>query len=73
MTAEQAFNALRNQYEIDPHVDRYEAAEELQTTYGVYPPINIRSMTYTYDSEKEEFLEKYELDTDLSAQEALLS
>ena len=51
MTAEQAFNALRNQYEIDPHVDRYEAAEELQTTYGVYPPINIRSMTYTYDSE----------------------
>ena len=70
MTAEQAFNALRNQYEIDPHVDRYEAAEELQTTYGVYPPINIRSMTYTYDSEKEEFLEKYELDTDLSAQEA---
>ena len=70
MTAEQAFNALRNQYEIEPHVDRYEAAEELQTTYGVYPPINIRSMTYTYDSEKEEFLEKYELDTDLSAQEA---
>lgn len=70
MTAEQAFNALRNQYEIDPHVDRYEAAEELQTTYGVYPPINIRSMTYTYDTDKEEFLEKYELDTDLSAQEA---
>ena len=70
MTAEQAFNALRNQYEIDPHVDRYEAVEELQTTYGVYPPINIRSMTYTYDSDKEQFLEKYELDTDLSAAEA---
>ena len=70
MTAEQAFNALRNQYEIDPHIDRYEAAEELQTTYGVYPPINIRSMTYTYDSDKEQFLEKYELDTDLSANEA---
>lgn len=70
LTAEQAFNALRTQYEIDPQLDRYEAAEELQSTYGVYPPINVRSMTYTYDTEKDEFLKKYSLDTDLSAEEA---
>lgn len=70
MTAEQAFNAIRTQYEIDPQLDRYKAAEELQNTYGVYPPINIRSMKYAYDIQKEQFLEKYELDTDLDAQEA---
>ena len=70
LTAEQAFNALRTQYEIDPQLDRYEAAEILQDTYSVYPPINVRSMTYTYDREKEEFLEKYGLDTGLSAKEA---
>ena len=70
LTAEQAFNALRTQYEIDPQLDRYEAAEILQDTYSVYPPINIRSMTYTYDTQKEQFLEKYGLDTDLSAEEA---
>lgn len=71
-TAEQAFNALRSQYEIDPQLDRYEAADILQGTYGVYPPINVRSMTYTYDTEKEQFLEKYGLDTDLSAYEAFV-
>lgn len=69
-TAEQAFNAIRSQYEIDPKLDRYEAEDELQNTYGVYPPINVRSMTYTYDVQKKEFLEKYNLETDLSAKEA---
>ena len=73
LTAEQAFNALRTQYEIDPQLDRYEAAEILQDTYSVYPPINIRSMTYTYDTQKEQFLEKYGLDTDLSAEEAFFT
>ena len=69
-TAEQAFNAIRTQYEIDPKLDRYDAAEELETSYGVYPPINIRSMTYTYDIQKKQFLEKYGLDTNLTAEEA---
>lgn len=55
---------------LDPQLDRYEAAEILQDTYSVYPPINIRSMTYTYDTQKEQFLEKYGLDTDLSAEDA---
>lgn len=70
-TAEQAFNAIRIQYEIDPKLDRYDALEVLQTKYGIYPPINIRSMTYTYDKGKEAFLEKYGLDTNLSAKKAL--
>lgn len=69
-TAEQAFNALRNIYEIDPKLDRYNAMEELQETYGVWPPIYTRSMTYSYDQERVDFLEKYGLETNLSAEEA---
>ena len=70
-TAEQAFNAIRIQYEIDPQLDRYDAMEVLQQKYGIYPPINVRSMTYTYDKGKETFLNKYGLDIDLSPKEAL--
>jgi len=69
-TPEQSLNALRNIYDIDPELDRYEAVEELQTTYGVWPPINVRSMTYTYDASKKDFLQKYGLDEDLDAEDA---
>ena len=63
-------NSIRIQYEIDPKLDRYDALEVLQDKYGVWPPINIRSMTYTFDTKKEAFLEKYELKTNLSAKQA---
>lgn len=69
-TAEEAFNALRNTYEIDPSLDRYDAMTELQDTYGVYPPINVKNMQFTYDEDKTSFLTKYGLDEDLTAEEA---
>ena len=69
-TPEQVLNSIRIQYEIDPKLDRYDALEVLQNKYGVWPPINIRSMTYTFDTKKEAFLEKYELKTNLSAKQA---
>lgn len=43
---------------------------ELQETYGVYPPIYVRNMQFSYDRDKAEFLEKYGLDEDLTAEEA---
>ena len=58
-TCEEAFNKLRKDYEIDPELERKEAMEVLQETYGVWPPISVRSMTFTYDSRKKAFLEKY--------------
>lgn len=69
-TAEEAFNALRNTYEIDPKLDRYDAMTELQEKYGVFPPIYVRNMTFSYDREKKSFLDKYGLDEDLTAEEA---
>lgn len=74
LTAEQALQRLRIKYEIDPDLDRFDAMEILQDTYGVYPPISVWSMVYTYDNEKVEFLTKYGLyDEDepaMSAEEA---
>lgn len=59
--AEKVLNLIRRNHGIDPKLNRYEALKELQETYGIWPPINIRSMTFTYDSKKEGFLDKYGL------------
>ena len=58
-TCEEAFNKLRKDYDIDPELDRRDAVEVLQETHGVWPPIAVRSMTFTYDTKKKAFLEKY--------------
>lgn len=69
-TPEQALNAIRIQYEIDTSLDRYDAIEILNDKYGVWPPINARSMTYTYEIQKAQFLKKYGLKEGLNAEEA---
>ena len=61
LTAEEAYAQLRQKYEIDPELDRFDALEVLQDTYSVYPPIVIRSMTWVYDNQKTNFLAKYGL------------
>ena len=47
-TCEEAFNKLRKDYDIDPELERKDAMEVLQQTHGVWPPISVRSMTFTY-------------------------
>ncbi len=61
LTAEEAYNALREKYEIDPNLDRFEALEVLKNANGAEPPILVRSMEYAYDARKEEFLTRYGL------------
>lgn len=68
-TAEEAFNDLRLQYEVEDDMDRYEAQEQLQSVYSVYPPISVRNMKFLEELEKESFLGRYYLDYDLSAEE----
>lgn len=69
-TCEDVLYKLREKYEVDPQMDRYEAVTYLQENYSVWPPISVRSMTFTYDARKKSFLEKYGLDTNLNAEEA---
>lgn len=70
-TAEQAFNQLRTNLGIASDKDVYEAQLEMQTVYGLYPPISVGAViSYTYDNDKKSFLEGYNLDEDASAEEA---
>lgn len=59
LSAEDAFNALRQKLGIDSSKSRYDAQLEMQQTYSTYPPISVSTMQYTADEEKSEFLEKY--------------
>lgn len=69
LTAEEALYALKNKMEIDSD-DRYEIQSELQTKYNIYPPISVKNMKFTAETEKQEFLKGYDLKEDLSAKEA---
>jgi penicillin-binding protein 2 len=57
-TAEQTFNFLRKRFEIDDGLSKYDAQTEMQTVYSFYPPISVKLMKYTYDMDKDSFLEK---------------
>ncbi len=74
LTAEQAFNAMRNKLGIDPSLSRFDAQVEMQNTYNQYPPISVSNMKYTADQEKDEFLQMYfgndETMLDLKAKDA---
>jgi len=72
-TAEEAFNALRVSYGIDPNLSRYEAQLIMQNTYNEYPPISVTAMKYNSQLAREKFLELYKLDTNTTAKEAFLA
>lgn len=74
-TAEQAFNQIRENLEIDESYDVYEAQAEMQNIYNVYPPISVKTMTFTKDQDKQIFLgihslDKKNLEYDISAEDA---
>ena len=59
MDAEEAFNALRSLFNIDPALDRYDAQQVLQNTYNQYPPISVSDMEYTQNIRKRNFIQRY--------------
>ena len=44
LTAEEAFNALRQKLGVDSSLSRYDAQLEMQQTYSTYPPISVDTM-----------------------------
>lgn len=60
-SAEEAFAALRNRYEIDEGLDRYAAQAEMQNTYKIFPPISVKNMQYLRELDKISFLQRYKL------------
>lgn len=69
-TAEQAFDRLREIYDISARLDRFEAQAELQSKHSIYPPISVRNMVFSKDLDREMFLGRYRLSKELSAEEA---
>ncbi len=74
-TAQETFKLLRNKYNIDSKLSRYDAMDRLQNDYGVYPPIYVKKMIYTNDIELENFLGKFgfiqeDIDKGISAEKA---
>jgi len=69
-TAEQAFDQLREIYGIPERYDKYQAQAEIQGTHSDYPPISVRNMMYLSDMDKEAFLSRYGLGSDVTAAEA---
>lgn len=68
-TAEEALYALREKMDIESK-DRYEIQSVLQATYNIYPPISVKDMKYTAEIEKDNFLEGYGFETNLTARQA---
>ncbi|MGE9895660.1 penicillin-binding transpeptidase domain-containing protein [Anaerovoracaceae bacterium SGI.195] len=58
-SAADAFEILRNRYQIDPQLDRFDAVDEIYRKYNVNLPILAKSMKYTFDTDKKAFLERF--------------
>ena len=69
-SAEQAFDEMRRRQNIDEGLDKYAAQTELQTVYNIFPPISVKTMKFLKELDKESFLGRYYLDTDLTAEQA---
>ncbi|MCR5481374.1 MAG: penicillin-binding protein [Clostridia bacterium] len=70
LTAEEAFDRLRESLSIDAALSRYDAQSEMQNVYKIYPPISVKYMKFTKELDKESFLGKFYLEEDLTAKEA---
>ncbi|WZL71582.1 penicillin-binding transpeptidase domain-containing protein [Clostridiaceae bacterium 35-E11] len=68
--AEDVFELLRENLQIDPSLDVFEAQMEMQTKHDIYPPISVKTMKFIPQMQKENFLEGYNLNKELNAEEA---
>ncbi|AOT72754.1 penicillin-binding transpeptidase domain-containing protein [Geosporobacter ferrireducens] len=71
--AQEVFNILRERLEIDPKADVFEAQAEMQQYHGIFPPISVKTMKFLQEMQKENFLQKYNLDTTLTAEESFIA
>jgi len=72
-SAEQAFDEIRRRQNIDEGLDKYDAQAELQSVYNIFPPISVKNMKFLKEMDKESFLQRYYLDTKMSAEEAFMA
>lgn len=58
-SAEKIFELVKDEYGISDELDRFEAMDELYTRHNVTLPILTRTMKFTYDQQRDNFLAKF--------------
>ncbi len=71
MTASDVYEEVRKRELIDEQLDNYDA-QKLMLYKGIRLPISVRKMQFLYEMKKNSFLEGYELDLDITAEEAFV-
>ncbi len=70
-TAKDVFNYYRKKEQIDDDIDKY-AAQNIMLNKGIFLPIRVKDMTFSYDYKRQRFLEDYDIAKDTTAREAIL-
>jgi len=71
-TAEYVFNSVRTREYIDESLDKYDA-QKLLLYQGVTLPISVTNMKFLNDLDREKFLDRYSLESDITAEEAFIA
>ncbi len=70
-TAQQVFNNYREREQIGLTIDKY-AAQNILLNKGVFLPIRVRDMEFSYDYKRRRFLTDYHIDNQATARQAML-
>lgn len=58
-SAQTVFDLVKAEYNIDPSLSRYDAMDVLSEKHNVSLPISVKTMKFTYESQKESFLSRF--------------
>ncbi len=70
-TAREVFNYYREKEQIGADIDKY-AAQNIMLNKGIFLPIRVKDMEFSYDYKRHRFLKDYEIAEDTTAREAIL-
>ncbi len=69
-TAQEVFEYYRQKEQIDTDIDKY-AAQKIMLNKGVFIPVRVKNMEFSYDYKRLRFLEDYSIDKNATATEAI--
>ncbi|PIE76921.1 MAG: hypothetical protein CSA13_02075, partial [Clostridiales bacterium] len=70
-TAQEVFDTYRQREQIGMEIDKY-AAQNIMLNKGIFLPIMVKDMEFSYDYKRRRFLKDYQIDPETSAEQAML-
>ncbi len=71
ITALEVFNYYRKKEQIGDDIDKY-AAQNIMINKGIFLPIRVKDMAFSYDYKRQRFLKDYEIEKGSTARDAIL-